>query len=94
VSLEGFLSLIVRSLREADIPFMLTGSLAAAYYGAPRATQDLGWKADLIVRKSRPFSVSEFGRRQHRKLLGLEIAVTTLEALELQDAWERLKKGR
>ncbi|TVR61829.1 MAG: hypothetical protein EA422_12145 [Gemmatimonadales bacterium] len=45
IQIEGFLSLIVRSLREADIPFMLTGSLAAAHYGAPRATQDL----DLVV---------------------------------------------
>jgi hypothetical protein len=107
---------------------MLTGSLAAAYYGAPRATQDLdlviesqpdslrhfvknlraaglyvdleaaleaqrtggqfnaidpstGWKADLIFRKARPFSESEFGRRQHRELLGIEIALTTLEDL-------------
>jgi hypothetical protein len=128
VSLVSFLELITRSLREADIPFMLTGSMAAAFYGAPRATQDLdfviesqpdslrqlvkrlrsaglyvdegaaleaqrasgqfnaidpstGWKADLIVRKTRPFSESEFGRRQHRDLLGIEIALTTLEDL-------------
>jgi hypothetical protein len=128
VSLATFLALIARSLREAKIPFMLTGSLAAAYYGAPRATQDLdlviksgpesllqfasalraaglyvdldaalealrtggqfnaidpstGWKADLIVRKARPFSESEFGRRQHRELLGVEIALVTLEDL-------------
>jgi hypothetical protein len=128
VSLASFLALIARALREADIPFMLTGSLAAAYYGAPRATQDLdlviecqpdnlrqfvnavrgaglyvdleaalealrtagqfnaidpstGWKADLIFRKARPFSESEFGRRQHRELLGIEIALATLEDL-------------
>jgi hypothetical protein len=128
VTLTSFLSLIAHSLREADIPFMLTGSLAAAYYGAPRATQDLdlviesdparlqrfasalqaagiyvdteaalealgtggqfnaidpstGWKADLIVRKARPFSESEFRRRQHQDLLGIEIALTTLEDL-------------
>jgi hypothetical protein len=107
---------------------MLTGSLAAAFYGAPRATQDLdlvveiepaqlkrlvdalqaaglyvdlgsaleairlggqfnaidpstGWKADLIVRKARSFSESEFGRRQQRQLLGIELALTTLEDL-------------
>jgi hypothetical protein len=45
VSLASFLALIARSLRDADIPFMLTGSLAAAYYGAPRATQDV----DLVI---------------------------------------------
>jgi hypothetical protein len=45
VSLASFLALIVRTLKDADVPFMLTGSLAAAFYGAPRATQDL----DLII---------------------------------------------
>lgn len=128
MSLASFLALIARTLREADIPFMLTGSLAAAYYGAFRATQDLdlviesqpdnlrqfvravqaaglyvdleaalealrtdgqfnaidpwtGWKADLIIRRARPFSESEFGRRQDRELLGIQIALATLEDL-------------
>jgi hypothetical protein len=128
VSLASFLALIVRTLKEADVSFMLTGSLAAAFYGAPRATQDLdlvietepeslrrlvealrtaglyvdmgaalealrtggqfnaidpstGWKADLIVRKARSFSESEFGRRQQRQLLGIEVSLTTLEDL-------------
>jgi hypothetical protein len=128
VSLASFVALIARALREADIPFMLTGSLAAAFYGAPRATQDLdlviesqaddlrrlvndlqaeglyvdlqsaldalhtdgqfnvidpatGWKADLILRKRRPFSETEFGRRQERQLFGVEIALATLEDL-------------
>lgn len=128
MSLASFLSLIVRALKDAEIPFMLTGSLAAAFYGAPRATQDVdliiesqpanirrfvhtlkaaglyadleaaltalrtggqfnvidsttGWKADLIVRKTRSFSETEFNRRQRQELLGVEIALTTLEDL-------------
>jgi hypothetical protein len=128
VSLASFLALIASGLRDADIPFMLTGSMAAAYYGAPRATQDVdvviepqpdglqqfveglqaaglyvdlevalealrnggqfnaidpstGWKADLIIRKARPFSEAEFGRRQHRELLGIDVALATLEDL-------------
>ncbi len=107
---------------------MLTGSLAAAFYGSPRATQDIdvvvesqpdslkefvtslraagvyvdvgaaldalrtggqfnaidpqtGWKADLIVRKSRPFSESEFSRRRESELFGVEVALATLEDL-------------
>lgn len=107
---------------------MLTGSLAAAFYGAPRATQDVdlviesdldnlrqfikdlqsaglyvdeesaldalrtggqfnaidpatGWKADLIFRKTRAFSESEFGRRQQTELLGIDIGLATLEDL-------------
>jgi hypothetical protein len=41
---------IALCLSEADVPFMLTGSLAAAFYGTPRATQDI----DLVVNPSRP----------------------------------------
>lgn len=128
MSLDSFLSTIVRLLEEAGVPYMLTGSLAAAYYSSPRATQDLdlvidptaeqverlvesfvgegfyvsrdaaeqafrargqfsvidpgsGWKADLILRKDRPFSVSEFGRRTEATLLGMEIPLTSLEDL-------------
>ena len=110
------------------MPFMLTGSLAAAYYGTPRATQDIdlvidpgkpqldrlldllldnglyvsrdaaadalkhegqfnaidsttGWKADLIIRKGREFSRTEFGRRQSTELFGVELALATIEDL-------------
>jgi hypothetical protein len=38
-------------------------------------------KADLLIRKARAFSESEFGRRQRRELLGIEIALATLEDL-------------
>ena len=107
---------------------MLTGSLAAAYYATPRATQDIdlvvearptqlkaltdllssvgfyvssaaakeasihegqfnaidpetGWKVDFIVRKSRPFSASEFERRTPQTALGLELFMATPEDL-------------
>jgi hypothetical protein len=98
---------VVAALDESGVPFMLTGSLAAAFYGAGRATLDIdlvidpnpvqlrslvqrlegqgayvsqeaadealadrsmfnvvdtetGWKADLIVRKRRLYSETEF----------------------------------
>jgi hypothetical protein len=128
VSLESFLTTIVHALDEAEIPFMLTGSLAAAFYGTPRATQDIdlvieaqpaslkrlidnlegaglyvdrgaavealdtagqfnaidpssGWKADLIIRKPRDFSRTEFHRRRKDELFGIEVGLTTLEDL-------------
>jgi len=40
---------------------------------------DSGWKADLIVRKDRPFSVEEFGRRQHRTLYGRSLPIASAE---------------
>ena len=40
-----------------------------------------GWKIDLIIRKSRPFSTTEFGRRQTVGFEGATLAVATLEDL-------------
>jgi predicted nucleotidyltransferase len=126
MTLATFLKKVVEILDEAAIQYMLTGSLAAAYYAVPRATQDIdivleteaegvdrlvrgllaagwyvdrgaameawrergqfntidpgsGWKADFLVRKERPYSREEFGRRQRISLLGVEVAVARLE---------------
>lgn len=40
-----------------------------------------GWKADLIIRKRRPFSEEEFARREPAEVLGLPMAVTRVEDL-------------
>jgi hypothetical protein len=45
MSLEAFLRRVVEVLDEAGIAHMLTGSLAAAFYAVPRATQDI----DVVV---------------------------------------------
>lgn len=38
-----------------------------------------GWKADLIIRRDRPFSKAEFRRRQRTELLGSEVWIATAE---------------
>ena len=130
MSLEGLVRLLGAALQEAGIPFMLTGSVAAGYRGASRATMDVdavidpspaqlqafvqrvldaglyvsddaardalatrgmfnvidpdsGWKADLIVRKDRPFSEEEFARRESVDFLGITLSVATLEDVVL-----------
>jgi hypothetical protein len=40
---------------------------------------DSGWKADLILRKERPFSRAEFERRQHAEIAGVALFVATAE---------------
>jgi hypothetical protein len=40
---------------------------------------DEGWKADLIVRKDRPFSVEEFQRRQPGVLHGCSVPIASAE---------------
>jgi hypothetical protein len=128
LTLATLLQRVITILDEANIPYMLTGSLAAAYYATPRATQDIdlvveamptqlgtltgllssagfyvspeaareasihegqfnaidpetGWKVDFIVRRSRPFSASEFKRRTPQSALGLELFIATPEDL-------------
>jgi hypothetical protein len=44
-SLGAFLELATRTLRDAEVSWMLSGSIASSHYGAPRATQDV----DLVV---------------------------------------------
>lgn len=128
MTIEALLRALVDSLRMEGIPFMLTGSVAGAFYGAGRATMDVdvvidpdasrlqafvdriestgayvsadaarealahrtmfnvvdpetGWKADLIVRKDRPFSEGEFRRRTSADFYGVPIDVATIEDL-------------
>lgn len=128
MSLAALLQRVVDVLADAGVPHMLTGSLAAAYYSVPRATQDVdvvvaptedgilrvvralsqagyyvdraaalealktrgqfnaidpetGWKVDLIIRKDRPFSETEFDRRERASVFGIEVSLTTLEDL-------------
>ena len=138
MSLRAFLQRIVEVLDEAGVPYMLTGSLASAFYAVPRATQDIdlvieteedgvdrlvqgllaagwyadrgaamaawhgrsqfnaiepesGWKADFIVRRDRSYSQEEFQRRQRITLLGVELAVASLEdVLIAKLEWSKL----
>ncbi len=128
MSMPALLAWAVKALDEVQIPFMLTGSMAAAWHGAGRATLDIdlvidvradqvgafiaavagpdvyvsgdaareaiadetmfnvvdtatGWKVDLIIRKSRPFSRVEFDRRTPIDFDGLRLWVASLEDL-------------
>jgi hypothetical protein len=49
VKSEDFLRIIHASLESADIPYMLTGSLASSLHGVPRATHDV----DFVVAPTR-----------------------------------------
>ncbi len=52
---------------------------------------ETGWKADVIVCKSRPFSQSEFGRRQPLELDGMRLWVASVEDVILSKLeWAKL----
>ena len=138
MSLSALLKSVVGMLDGCGIPYMLTGSLAAAYYATPRATKDIdlvfeadeatlidlvsrlragglyadldaalealttegqfnaidpssGWKVDLIVRKERPFSRTEFSRREPATILGISASLASLEdVLIAKLEWSRM----
>lgn len=55
---------------------------------------ETGWKADLIVRKERPFSVREFARRQPVSISGVETFVASVEDTVLAKLdWSRDSKS-
>jgi len=132
---------ITSALGEAGIAYMLAGSLASAYYGAPRTTQDIdlviaatadqlrtfvqslpkdqyyvdltaaleahkhqslfnvvdmatGWKIDMIIRKSRPFSEEEFRRRTLVNLQGRPLFVASAEDVVVSKLeWAKLAQS-
>ena len=136
--LAEFMSRITQILDTAGAPYMLVGSIASAFHGMPRSTQDVdivvdldvntleavlgllpeecyyvsadaakdavrrrgqfnvidlasGWKADLIVKKSRPFSEQEFERRIRVTLLGIDVWLTSAEdSIISKLEWARL----
>jgi hypothetical protein len=52
---------------------------------------DTGWKADLIVRKDRPFSIEEFGRRQAHVLYGRPLPIASPEDVILTKLeWDKI----
>ncbi len=137
MSAAELLRTVVGALDAAGIPFMLTGSMAAALHGVSRATMDLdlviaptagqlralvaslagthlyvsedaaldalahesmfnvvdtatGWKADLVIRRSRAFSRMEFERRRRAEFEGTPLWVATPEdtiLAKLEWAW-------
>jgi len=141
MGLRDFLSRLVAHLDAAKVPYMVSGSVASAVHGAPRATQDVdlvvdldpenlvrllgrlndeeyyvsseaaqqalrrrtqfnvidfesGWKADLIVVKSRAFSQEEFGRRRTASALGVEVQIASPEDVVLAKLeWSRKSGG-
>ncbi len=135
---EGVIHRFASLLDAAGVPYMLTGSFASGFHGAPRATQDIdivisptlgslnrllrllpddkyyvsrdaaldaysreslfnvvdfasGWKIDLICRKARAFSVTEFERRSLHILGGLGVFVASAEDVVLAKLeWAKL----
>lgn len=96
---------IVIELRRADL-FRLIKAVEADYYVSRAAAQEAlanrsmfniidttsGWKADLIIRKDRPFSIEEFSRRRRIEYAGKPLWIVSAEDAVLSKL-EWAKKG-
>jgi hypothetical protein len=78
LSVESILKLVVESLDKLSIPYMVTGSLASAFYGEPRSTQDV----DIVVRAPEP-PLQRLGERLRAAGLYCDAGAIT-EAVELK----------
>jgi hypothetical protein len=96
---------VVIEAQEEGINRLVQGLLAAGWYADRDAAveawrgqsqfnaiePDAGWKADFIVRRDRAYSREEFNRRKRISLLGVELAVSSLEdVLIAKLEWSRL----
>jgi hypothetical protein len=90
------LNVFVRSLPQERFYASEEAATEALRYATQFNVIDLatGWKVDLIPRKDRPFSASEFGRRIPVEVFGLDIAVATIEDTILAKLeWATLSGG-
>jgi hypothetical protein len=84
LSAESILRLTAQTLADLDIPYMVTGSLASAFYGEPRSTQDL----DVVLRAAET-ELQELGERLREA--GLYCAPEAIhEAAELKGMFNAL----
>ena len=74
---------LVRSLPEDRFYVSEEAALEALRYETQFNVLDMvtGWKADLIPRKQRPFSETEFGRRARLDVMGVPTYVASVEDL-------------
>jgi hypothetical protein len=86
VSATDLLREVVEALDEAGIPHMLVGSFEPSTQRALAERDQFNlidltttWKVDLIIRKDRPFSLSEFDRRVRSAILGVDVYQATAE---------------
>lgn len=98
---------LVVELDRASLDRLLGGLPEDRYYVSPEAAVDAvrrrsqfnvidfetGWKADLIVRKNRPFSASEFARRKAAHVLGVPVMIASPEDVILSKLEWAKKSG-
>jgi hypothetical protein len=83
---------ITEALDQAGIAYMLSGSFASAYHGAPRSTQDIDCVIEATPAQLRTLvQGQEFSRRQPANFQGLRLFVASVEDLMISKLeWSKL----
>jgi len=91
--LRSFIEALPVSEYYADLDSALEAHQRQSLFNA--IDQATGWKIDLIIRKSRPYSEEELGRRQRVNLHGVSLFMTTAEdAVISKLEWAKLAQSR
>lgn len=76
-TLRRFIDAVPRDIYYIDPPAAAEALRSRGQFNV--IDKETGWKADLIIRKDRPFSVTEMRRRQPQAVLGTRASVATAE---------------
>jgi len=91
--LRSFIEALLVSEYYADLASALEAQQRQSLFNV--IDQVTGWKIDLIIRKSRPYSQEELERRQRVKLHGVSLFMTTAEdAVISKLEWAKLAQSR
>ncbi|MBO6935108.1 MAG: hypothetical protein JJ863_09030 [Deltaproteobacteria bacterium] len=91
-SLRAFVASIPEDRAYVDLPAAIEALRARDMFNI--IDMETGWKADLIIRKARPFSAQEFERRREVNWDGLTVTVASPEDVVVSKLeWCRLSGG-
>ncbi len=91
--LRSFLSALPKTEYYAELDSALEGHRRQSMFNVIDMAS--GWKIDFIIRKSRPYSLEEFGRRQQVTLHGVPLFMTTAEdAVISKLEWAKLGQSQ
>jgi hypothetical protein len=91
--LRSFIEALPESEYYADLDSALEAHQRQSLFNV--IDQATGWKIDLIIRKSRPYSQEEMGRRQRVNLHGVLLLMTAAEdAVISKLEWAKLAQSR
>ena len=97
MSQQELLKKIIRALDQAEIPYMLTGSIVSSLQGEPRSTHDIDIliamqksKAHILLEALAPFTDALRVFEVQREKLNMEYLELWAKTLDVTPLWRKL----